>query len=75
MKVEVKDQETFKPITIELVIESEEELCNLWHRINESANSINKNKTTDLYYGANDSDQALFNKLDYLVTQLKLKKL
>lgn len=74
MKVEVKDQETFKPITIELVIESEEELCNLWHRMNISADNINKNKTTDLYYGPDDSDYTLFNKLDNLVTQLNLKK-
>jgi len=42
MKVEIKDNkpEEFEPITLEIVIESKEELANLYHRLNASCEEI-----------------------------------
>ena len=35
MKVEtIAEIDSFKPIELKITIESEEELCNLWHRMN-----------------------------------------
>lgn len=72
MKVEVKEKEKeFQPIELAITIESEEELCSLWHRMNESATYINKNILHELKYEAK-RDVVLFNKLDELVESRNL---
>jgi len=43
--IETKKQ--FEPIEIKLVIESEEELCDLWHRTNISSRKINEMEDYD----------------------------
>tara|TARA_R110002167_G_scaffold364957_1_gene588311 strand:+ start:553 stop:771 length:219 start_codon:yes stop_codon:yes gene_type:complete len=41
MKVETTAEiDSFKPIELKITIESEEELCNLWNRINTCSNYI-----------------------------------
>lgn len=41
MKVEVKEGEKkFTPIVLEVVVESEAELCDLWYRMNASKRTI-----------------------------------
>lgn len=63
----------FKPIGLNIVIESEEELCNLWHRFNISPDNVN-NGSDVIQYPANDStDTELFDLLDALVNSRKLK--
>jgi hypothetical protein len=74
MKATVKENETFKPITIELVIESEQELCNLWLRSNFSYRNINDEDGDLLKYKSDGSDYDLFSKLDKEVNRLNLKK-
>jgi len=52
MKAKIIEKENkFEPITIELTIESEEELCDLWHRVN--TNEIEIISTNDLKHKAN----------------------
>ena len=54
MKIEeVNKQEEFQPIELKITIESEEELCDLWHRFNASEVVIDKNITKGVVkYGA-----------------------
>lgn len=41
MKVEIiETKKNFEPIEIKLVIESEEQLCDLWHRLNISEKQL-----------------------------------
>ena len=43
MKIQVKEESNkFEPIELTLTIESEEELCDLWHRFNASVYDIDK---------------------------------
>jgi hypothetical protein len=42
MKVTVKENQTFKPITIELVVNTEQELCDLAMALNINRNVVNK---------------------------------
>ena len=43
MKVEITTEiDSFKPIELKITIESEEELCDLWNRVNTSMNDIPK---------------------------------
>ena len=67
MKVTVKENETFTPIKIELVIESKEELLNLWARMASEDYDINEHICGNL---ANESDNQLFVVLD----DIKIKK-
>jgi len=78
MKVEVKEQETFQPITLTITIESEEELCNLWHRV--CAQSDLFNVSTDEYvsknslkHNASPGLMELWEELDELVVKHNLK--
>jgi len=76
MKVTVKEKETFKPITIEFVIESEQELCDLWHRMNVADNNIKRDTDlTRLKHGViDDGSIRIFNILDNKLISLNLKK-
>ena len=56
MKVEVEKQETFKPIKLTLTIESEQELCNLFHRMDAAPNHVNGIGMVKLKHNANNSD-------------------
>ena len=38
----VKQEKTFKPIVLNITIESEEELCALWHRMNVAGEKIDE---------------------------------
>jgi len=74
MKATVKENETFKPITIELVIESEQELCDLWLRMNLSISDVDKSyRVLPLKYCSN-SNNNLWDVLDEIVNKLNLKK-
>lgn len=77
MKVKVKRKEGFTPIKLTITIESEEELCNLWHRSNITAGKIHTSNYIcgkDLKYEASDSDTSLWEKLDELVKIHGLEK-
>lgn len=64
----------FKPIEIVVTIESEEELCDLWHRINTNSEAINPESGHELKHKANDDETDLWDVLDELVSKLKLRK-
>ena len=71
MKVEVKEVEKkFEPIELVITIESEEELCSLWHRLFLSSNVVNNNSCTAKHKAI--SDEKLFNKLDDIAESLNL---
>lgn len=75
MKVKLKEKKNkdFKPIKISLTIESEQELCDLWHRLNIDRSDVNEVDTWDLKYEANDYSCAeLFRKLDEKAEELEL---
>jgi hypothetical protein len=57
MKVTVKENKTFKPITIELVIESEQELINLYCNLNVSVKNM---KEHNRHYGDISQSMDLF---------------
>jgi len=77
MKVEVKEQETFQPITLTITIQSEEELCNLWHRMNAQHDLFNGDakrypQPSDLKYKSDRSGSILWEELNELVINYKL---
>jgi hypothetical protein len=76
MKATVKENETFKPITIELVIESEQELCDLWLRLNLPRNIVDEQQVQDyLKYKSTDFNEIVFwEVLDKEVNRLNLRK-
>lgn len=71
MQAKVKESSSgFKPIKIELVIESEQELCDLWHRLNVSTGELG---AEGLVYGASCSaSDELFTIIDSEVCNLGL---
>ena len=74
MKIEVKNGVGFQPIELKLTIESERELCNLWHRMNVSEDTVNRNTNEDIRYMCNDEGVLEFwSKLNELVTKYNLK--
>lgn len=72
MKIEVKESSVFQPFELKLVIETEEELCDLWHRINVCSDAI-KNESDSLKHGANNNGTKLWEELNELVTKYNLK--
>lgn len=75
MKVEVNEKEKgFQPIKLKITIESEQELCSLWHRMNVSVSNVNDYSGDILKYKSTDKDVCLFNKLNQLVKTNNLKK-
>lgn len=71
MKIEVKENAVFQPIELKLVIETEEELCDLWHRINVCTDAIN-NESDGLKHQANNNATKLWKELDNLITKYNL---
>ena len=67
MKVEVEKQETFKPIKLKVTIESEEEFCDLFHRLNAAVCNVNMNNFKLKYKATFDANNVLFNTLDDLL--------
>ena len=77
MKVEVEKQKAFTPVKITLTIETEQELCNLYLRLNASPNAINDvynnlkykacHLTNDHFYNA--ISDLLNNEYQYLKTK------
>jgi hypothetical protein len=45
MKAKVTSKPAFSPITIEVVLESERDLADLWHRLNIGALVVNENSS------------------------------
>lgn len=72
MKIEVKENAVFQPCELKLVIETEEELCDLWNRLNVAPKFVNENSNI-LKHGATNYDFGLFNVIDELVTKYNLK--
>lgn len=71
MKIEVKENAVFQPIELKLVIETEEELCDLWHRLNIDA--IHVNVYSDMIkHRATNEDYGLFDEIDNLITKYNL---
>ena len=76
MKVEVKTEEKkFEPIELTITIESEEELCSLWHRMNALNSEINPIRAKDvLKHKCENELNDLFKVLDKLAKQRNLYK-
>jgi len=74
MKVSVEETKGFTPIKIELVIESEQELCDLWLRLNARKKSFEDQKGSLIYEASMTLSEDLFHLLDKAVEQLRLKK-
>lgn len=60
MKIQEVKKNNFKPFTIEITIENEDELKELWCRLNTSTNKIK-----ELNYEYDQSDFESYNNLDF----------
>ena len=75
MKATLSKKSKFRPISIKLIIESEEELCDLWHRTNVSQIKLQEIIEDYLKHGCDGtSSNKLFDILDGEVERLKLTK-
>ena len=73
MKVELEDQaKEFKPIKLTITIETEEELCDLWHRTNLNETVVNKTIHDVLKYKSIHNRIWIF--IDELVIDNNLRK-
>ena len=72
MKVKVNTKKEFQPIELTITIESEEELCDLWHRLNVSKNVADTQSNNDLKHRCIDT-YSLWNEIDDLVDINNLK--
>lgn len=75
--IEKEKEKKFEPITIELTIENERELCELWHRLNisESAFSKEKYRSKDrLKYTVSSCTVRLYDVVDAIVIDNNLKQ-
>ena len=73
MKVEYDQSLGFRPIELKIKIESAQELCDLWHRVNLSAGVVDRHGDDILKYRASDIG-GLFDTLDDLVISNGLHK-
>jgi hypothetical protein len=73
MKVETQDLKEFTPVTLTITFESEEEICNMWHRTNVTINSLNEDADDSLKYKARRAS-LLWKKMDEIVTSKNLYK-
>lgn len=76
MKIKVnKNAPKFESIKLKITIESEEELCNLWHRINAAGVIFNKEygSLNDVKHGVMASHE-LWEVLNKLAIENNLKK-
>lgn len=74
MQVEqIKTEKKFTPIDLKITIESEEELCDLFHRLNLASNVVNDHESTILKYNSSYKFDELFHVISGLVTENNLK--
>ena len=73
MQVEIQDLKEFTPVTITITFESDKEVCNMWHRMNETVVYINKNINDLLKYKAS-RDNDLWSKVDDIARARNLYK-
>tara|TARA_R110000824_G_scaffold394857_1_gene594973 strand:+ start:42 stop:272 length:231 start_codon:yes stop_codon:yes gene_type:complete len=67
MKLEViKCEPVFTPIELKITISNEKELCDLWHRLNESPTILNESGRNTLVHGAK-TDTGSWNVVDQLI--------
>ena len=74
----VKQEKTFKPIVLNITIESEEELCELWHRMNAPGSilveSSEYSETNFLVHKPGSFDTTpLWEELNYIVKDINLR--
>ena len=75
MIVEVEEQvKEFKPIKLTITIETEEELCSLWHRLNASHQAVLKDSGSHYLKHGVISDHELWSRLQELVNTNNLYK-
>ncbi len=79
MNIEVKEDIVFAPIELKIIIETPEELCDLWHRIN--LNPSNKESKIlirypdiDVLKHRMDTKNLLYGELSELIKKHKLFK-
>ena len=73
-KIKGRKEKDFEPFTIEVTVESKEELISLWHRLNLSRGSINQQSNQiylPLISGANDNSMILWGILEKEALKLK----
>ena len=73
MKVKNKKSKTFEPITLEITIETPEELCDLWHRLNKEANAVITKPNILKYKAETIINMELWKEIDNLVVKNNLK--
>jgi len=62
--IDKKEEPKFKPFTIELTIESETELRNLWGRLNAAAGIFNKGSFPGFVHGRANGNRTLWKTID-----------
>lgn len=71
MKANIKQDSAFKPFTIEVEIESEQDLYDLWHRLNISYIVVNENSSEHRHAcSSNTSTNILWNLIDNKINSL-----
>lgn len=75
MKVETVEKTDFQPIELKITIETPQELCDLWHRLNECSFKINGSADTKTIYNSDEeSTLGLFEKIHSLMKKNNLFK-
>ena len=75
MKVELEEQvKEFKPIKLTITIETEEELCSLWHRLNASKATVLKDSGSHYLKHGVSTNHVLWCRLEELVNVNNLNK-
>ena len=73
MKIEeINKKQEFQPIELKITIESEKDLCDLWHRFNTSIYNVNKEGRGKLKFGA-IRNQHVWRFIDNIVKSRGLK--
>jgi len=75
MKTKVITKQEFQPIVIELTIESEQELCDLWHRLEVFTKTINDSKNRNILKHKMDDNSCdkIYELVNEIVEQNNLK--
>ncbi len=72
MMTVVAKPEVFTPVELTITIETEQELCTLWHRLNLPVGVVNKRTDYELKYKADGSCYPLFKVVDDIVASSNL---
>tara|TARA_R110000744_G_scaffold148351_2_gene261425 strand:- start:26380 stop:26604 length:225 start_codon:yes stop_codon:yes gene_type:complete len=74
MEIKINQEESeFKPIEITITLQSEEDLCSLWHRFNVSKKTVNKESEDSIKYECAENYK-IWKVLDILVDKNNLNK-